>query len=136
MTRRTLIAAAAIAAAFTGCADDDAQPRPVVEAAPVIRQAPSPAGQDQYTPEQARQERRQLEAMPALQDLPYAADGVRVELVDVAPDGRLVVKVTATGERQARRGYRRWLARSGDSGRGFMPLYRWTASQRSKGNRG
>ena len=74
--------------------------------------------------------------MPALQDLPYAAGGVRVELVDVASDGRLVVKVTAAGERQARRGYRRWLKRSGDSGARFLPLYRWTAEQRRKGARG
>ncbi|MTD47610.1 hypothetical protein GKE82_26185 [Conexibacter sp. W3-3-2] len=128
--------AAAIAAAFAGCADDDAERQPVIEAAPVIRQAPSPAGQDQYTPEQARKERRAQEAMPALQDLPFTGGGVRVELVDVAPDGRLVVKVTAASERQARRGYRRWLARSGDSGARFVPLYRWTAAQRStKGRR-
>lgn len=136
MTRRSLIVAAALAAAFAGCADDDAERRPVIEAAPVIRQAPSPAGQDRYSPQAAATERREREAMPALQDLPYAAHGVRVELVDIAPDGRLVVKVTASSERRARRGYRRWLARSGDSGAGFMPLFRWTAAQRSTKGRG
>ncbi|MTD47462.1 hypothetical protein GKE82_24990 [Conexibacter sp. W3-3-2] len=108
----------------------------MVIAAPQVRAPANPAGQDRYAPAQARKERTDLEQMPGLQTLPYSGRGVRIELVDVARDERLVLRVVGTGERQARRGYRRWLRRFGDSGRRYLPLFRWTAGQRSSGARG
>lgn len=134
MTLRALFTASAVV--LLGCGAEPADRPPVVVEAPQVRPPASPAGQDGYAPAQARRERKDLEQMPGLQTLPYDGAGVRIELVDVARDGRLVLRVVGEGERQARRGYRRWLALSGDSGRRYLPLFRWTAGQRSTGSRG
>jgi peptidoglycan hydrolase-like protein with peptidoglycan-binding domain len=70
-------------------------------------------------------ERRAAALRPALQRLPYAAGGVRIDFVDATRSGRTVLAVAYRGSRaHARAALRRLLARAGDSGRGYVVRYR------------
>ncbi len=69
--------------------------------------------------------RRDLRERPAFQHLPYHADGVSIDLAGTTSNGRLVLSVTYRGRlADARRAYRRFLARYHDAGRAYQPTYK------------
>jgi len=69
--------------------------------------------------------RRDLRERPAFQHLPYHANGVSIDLAGTTSDGRLLLSVTYRGRlADARRAYRRFLARYHDPGRAYHPTYR------------
>ncbi len=68
--------------------------------------------------------RRQLEETSALQHLPLRGDGLTIDFGEVAPDGRLRLTVLYTGTAAAAHdAYRRFLARWGDTGSGYVVAY-------------
>jgi hypothetical protein len=100
------------------------------------RAAPNPAprsraqinrtqDQQNHDPRFRARLRRDLQRRPAFQRLPYDVPGVVIQLAGTARNGRLLLAVTYHGPLAgARRAYRRFLARYGDSGRSYHPVYR------------
>lgn len=67
---------------------------------------------------------RQLEETRALQHLPFHGDGLTIDFGEVAPDGKLRLTVVYTGTAAAAHdAYRRFLARWGDDGDGYLVAY-------------
>lgn len=99
------------------------------------RAAPNPAprsraqinrtqDQQNHDPRFRARLRRDLQQRPAFQHLPYRGDSDLIQLLGTR-DGRLLLAVTYRGSLAgARRAYRRFLARYGDSGRSYHPVYR------------
>jgi hypothetical protein len=109
----------ATAQSTSGQAPAELEPAPVEETAPRHRQDP----QDQEGSPAAQRAARALASHRALQHVPYRSGGLTVELVG-ARGHRAVVRVSADTARAARRGWRRFLRRYGDSGRAYIPIFR------------
>lgn len=77
----------------------------------------------------ARRAARALRSHRALQHVPYRAGGVRIALVG-ARGSRAVLRVVAPTGAAARHGWRRFLARYGDSGRAYVPVFDATGGRR------
>jgi hypothetical protein len=91
---------------------------------PRVHTTPGPDPEDSDPRVRARG-RRELDRRPALQHMPFEADGVAVDFVDMARDGRVELLVTYTGRlAAARAAYRRFLAKWHDDGRGYRVAYR------------
>lgn len=95
------------------------EPAPVEETVSRRRQDP----QDQEGSPAAQRAARALASHRALQHIPYRSGGLTVELVG-ARGHRAVLRVSADTARAARRGWRRFLRRYGDSGRAYVPVFR------------
>ncbi len=68
---------------------------------------------------------RDLRERPAFQQLPVDEEHLTVELIGSTRDGRAVLLVTSDRpEREARRLYGAWLRRWGDSGAGYVAMFR------------
>lgn len=109
----------------SGQAPAELEPAPVEVTAPRRRQDP----QDQEGSPAARRAARALASHRALQHVPYRSGGLTVELVG-ARGRRAVLRVSADTARAARRGWRRFLRRYGDSGRAYTPIFRGTVGER------
>jgi hypothetical protein len=81
----------------------------------------------------ARRAARALRSHRALQHVPYRDGEVRIALVG-ARGSRAVLRVIASTEGAARRGWHRFLRRYGDSGRAYLPVFK--AATGSRGTRG
>jgi hypothetical protein len=82
--------------------------------------------QDSYlqTREGEHQLRQQARMNPAYRHLPYRSDQVRIEIVNVTSDGRLVLKVIPLGLNvNPRDAYRGFLARYHDLGNSYLAQY-------------
>jgi hypothetical protein len=82
--------------------------------------------QDTYL--QSRQGRQRLHEehtrQPAYQHLPYRTDEVRIEIVNVTSDGRVVLKVIPLGlNANPRTAYKHFLRRYHDPGNSYLPEY-------------
>lgn len=95
------------------------------ETAPRRQQDP----QDQEGSPAARRAARALASHRALQHVPYRSGGLMVELVG-ARGNRAVLRVSAETARAARRGWRRFLRRYGDSGWAYIPIFLGTVGER------
>lgn len=89
--------------------------------------APSAAGrrqdpQDLEGTAAARRAARALRSHRAFQHVPYQDDELTVQLVG-ARGHRAVLRVSASTLSDARRGWRRFLRRYGDSGKAYIPLF-------------
>jgi len=80
----------------------------------------------------ARRAARALRSHRALQHVPYRDGGLTVALAG-ARGSRAVLRVSASTVPAARRGWRRFLRRFGDSGRAYVPVFEATADRRSRG---
>jgi len=110
----------------TPSAPSNASPSPAPTPAPKPSRAQVNRTQDAQNrdPRFRARLRRDLRERPAFQHLPYHADGVGIELAGTTRDGRLVLSVTYRGRlADARRVYRRFLARYHDPGRAYQPTY-------------
>jgi hypothetical protein len=77
----------------------------------------------------ARRAARALRSHRALQHVPYRDGELRIALVG-ARGSRAVLRVSASTEGSARRGWRRFLRRYRDSGRAYAPIFQATLSKR------
>lgn len=77
----------------------------------------------------ARRAARALRSHRALQHVPYRDGEVRIALVG-ARGSRAVLRVTASTERSARRGWHRFLRRFRDSGQAYVPVFRASSTAR------
>jgi hypothetical protein len=69
-----------------------------------------------------------LRLRPAFQHLPYIGEGIDVEFVGAAPDGRIRLRIVYEGPRRAAQAaYQRFLAYWRDSGQGYAVRYRAAA---------
>jgi hypothetical protein len=93
--------------------------------APHLRQDP----QDIAGSAAARRAARALRSHRALQHVPYRSGEVRIALVG-ARGSRAVLRVAAPTGAAARHGWRRFLARYGDSGRAYVPVFDATRGRR------
>jgi hypothetical protein len=111
---------------------------PAVPAAPVEEVEDEAAEQRPQDPQDvegsaaARRAARALRSHRALQHVPYRDGGVTIALAG-ARGSRAVLRVSAATVSAARRGWRRFLRRYRDSGRAYAPLFRATASRRTRG---
>lgn len=71
----------------------------------------------------ARRAARALRSHRALQHVPYRDGELRIALVG-ARGSRAVLHVTASTVTAARQGWRRFLARYGDSGKAYVPVFK------------
>jgi hypothetical protein len=121
----------AAALVLAGCSDPYAEPRAPKprprqsygrDSGPLI--AP---GQDSPDPGERREAARSLRR-PAFAHLPYLGQEIAVDYVDERA-GKLVLLVVHRGSRrQARAGYRRFLARYGDDGRAYIVRFQRAAA--------
>jgi hypothetical protein len=84
------------------------------------------ASQDtfQQTATGLKQLRGQQRAAPAYQHLPYRTDEVRIDIVNVTSDGRVVLEVSPLGLNvNPRLAYRHFLARYHDPGSDYLARY-------------
>jgi hypothetical protein len=73
----------------------------------------------------ARMGGRALRLRPAFQRLPYVGEGIDIDFVGAAPDGRVRLRIVYQGPRRAAQAaYRRFLAYWRDSGQGYAVRYR------------
>jgi len=77
----------------------------------------------------ARRAARALRSHRALQHVPYRDGEIRIALVG-ARGSRAVLRVAASSEDAARRGWRRFLRRYRDSGRAYLPIFQASSSAR------
>jgi hypothetical protein len=77
----------------------------------------------------ARQAARALRSHRALQHVPYRNGELRVDLIG-ARGSRAVLRVSASTERAARRGWHRFLRRYRDPGQAYVPVLRASSSTR------
>jgi hypothetical protein len=106
-------------------------PAPPPRAKPRAKAARSP--RDEVDPQdhdprlRARLRRAQVTGA-AFQHLPWAGDGIAIDFGEAGADGRVRLEVTYLATRDdARRAYRRFLARFDDDGRGYRVTYRPSA---------
>lgn len=114
---------------------DPAEPTAIIvsEPAPTIRRPAArplwPADVRRQNPEERDPVRRarlarELAGWRAYQALPFAGDGILVEIAEARADGRVVLRVSHSGTRlQAWAAYRRFLSLHRDSGRHYAPSY-------------
>jgi len=79
--------------------------------------------QDQPGSESARRAHDAVARRPAFQHIPYDDGQLSITLVGETADGRPVLIVAASTVKQARDGWRRFLARYHDSGRTYTPRF-------------
>ena len=134
-----------LAALFVLAASQDDQasaPERPALAAPAPRPAPpievgedEPAAHLRQDPQDiagsaaARRAARALRSHRALQHVPYRDGELRIALVG-ARGSRAVLRVAAPTSAAARHGWRRFLARYGDSGSAYVPVFDATGGRR------
>jgi hypothetical protein len=100
-------------------------------ASPSTRQVSSQKGtrvpqqdpQDRRGSPAAKRAARALASHRALQHIPYRHGPVSITLTGALPDGKAILIVTAPTLREARAGWRRFLARYHDNGRAYQPHF-------------
>jgi hypothetical protein len=88
--------------------------------------------QDEEGSAAARRAARALRSHRALQHVPYRDGGLTVALAG-ARGSRAVLRISASTVPAARRGWRRFLRRFGDSGRAYVPVFEATGNNRPRG---
>lgn len=89
--------------------------------------------QDHHGTAAAKRAARALANHRALQHVPYRHGAVTIRLTGALRDGKAVLTITAPTLREARAGYRRFLARYRDAGRAYHPRF---VARRKAGRRG
>jgi len=104
-----------------------AAPIEVAEDEPAVHLRQDP--QDIVGSAAARRAARAVRSHRALQHVPYRDGEIRIALVG-ARGHRAVLRVVASSEDAARRGWRRFLRWYRDSGRAYVPIFQATSSTR------